>query len=151
MKKISANPKAAANLKDMALTLATLAHEGQSDKAGVPYINHLTTVAAAFEDDVTVAIALLHDIVEDTDFTLHDLLSMGFPYEVVQAVDCLTKRDNEKYSDYLHRISSNGYAIKVKIADLKHNSDLSRLTEVMEKDMRRVEKYALALDWLIKL
>ena len=135
--------------KDRALTLATKAHEGQVDKAGTPYIEHLLAVAANFpEDDPRHVVALLHDIVEDTETTLDDLRDGGFSEEIVTAVDCLTKRKGVPYDEYVARIKANPVARDVKVADLRHNSQLSRLKEITSKDLARCKKYEQALAFL---
>jgi len=132
-----------------ALTLAAEAHAGQVDKAGAPYIDHVTTVAAAFdEDSLEHLVALLHDIVEDTAITLVHLKAAGLPEEIVAAVDAITKRKSESYNTYLARVKANHLARVVKIRDLEHNSDLSRLSSVTEKDTAQVAKYRVALEYL---
>lgn len=138
----------ACNNYEKALALAKQAHAGQLDKAGQPYINHLLAVADCFDDEITKTVGILHDIVEDTDYTCDDLTKMGFSVKVVEAVGCLTKCCGEDYQDYLCRVGANNYAREVKIADLKHNMDLSRLDKVTEKDLKRVAKYKAALEYL---
>jgi (p)ppGpp synthase/HD superfamily hydrolase len=133
---------------DKALALAKDAHNGQVDKAGQPYINHLLAVANCVNDETEKIIALLHDIIEDTCYSLEDLKSLGFCDDVVEAVSCLTKREHEPYDTYLKRISSNRRAVHVKLSDLQHNMDLSRLATVTEKDLKRMEKYQYAVAFL---
>jgi (p)ppGpp synthase/HD superfamily hydrolase len=133
-------------LCEKAYQFAIEAHDGQTDKAGKPYIEHVLTVASSFEDDdARYMTALLHDIIEDTGATLDDLRGFGIPDEVIAAVDAITKRDGVAYTDYLARVKSNGIARDVKIADLKHNSDLSRLDNVSLVDYARAQKYRAAL------
>lgn len=128
--------------------IAKKAHEGQVDKAGVDYIKHPLAVAAKVDAIHEKCVALLHDVIEDTDVTAQDLIEAGLPESVVEAVVAITKVEGESYDDYLSRVKANDLARVVKIADLRHNSDLSRLPEVTEKDKARVEKYAKALAML---
>ena len=119
-------------------------HEGQVDKAGVPYINHPRAVAAKLDSDVEKTVALLHDTVEDTDATVEEIREM-FGEEIADAVEVLTHPKDEPYMDYIRRIWKNRLARDVKLADLEHNMDLSRLNgKVTEKDLERVEKYKKA-------
>ena len=134
-----------------AIELAKQHHEGQTDKAGKPYIEHPLRVMSQVESEEKKIVAVLHDIVEDTDISLDDLRSEGFSEEVVSAVECLTKQDGENYDSYIERISFNPLAVKIKLADLEDNSDLTRLPEVTDKDLERLEKYDKALEKLTRL
>ena len=136
---------------DRAIELAKQHHEGQTDKAGKPYIEHPLRVMNQVESEEEKIVAVLHDIVEDTDISLDDLRNEGFSKEVVDAVECLTKQDDENYDSYIERISFNKLAIKIKLADLEDNRDLTRLPEVTDKDLERVEKYDKALEKLTRL
>ena len=133
---------------ELALKIATEAHKGQVDKAGVPYINHPLTVASLVETEEEKIVALLHDTIEDTSITEQDLLNYGFSNKIVEAVKLLTHNKNVPYMDYVAKIKDNELARKVKIADLTHNSDLSRLKEITDKDKKRYEKYQKALLYL---
>ena len=135
-------------LYQQALAIARDAHKGQVDKAGVDYIQHPLFVASLVEGELAKTVALLHDVVEDSDWTLEDLRKKGLPEEVVQAVGILTKKRNEKYEEYILRVKQNPLARQVKLADLQHNSDLSRLTTVTEIDRKRAEKYRQAIAFL---
>ena len=135
-------------LYQQALAIAKDAHKGQVDKAGVDYIQHPLFVASLVEGELAKTVALLHDVVEDSDWTLEDLRKEGLPEEVVQAVGILTKKRNEKYEEYILRVKQNSLARQVKLADLKHNSDLSRLANVTEKKRKRVAKYQKAIEYL---
>ena len=135
-------------LYQQALAIAKDAHKGQVDKAGVDYIQHPLFVASLVEGELAKTVALLHDVVEDSDWTLEDLRKKGLPEEVVQAVGILTKKRNEKYEEYILRVKQNPLARQVKLADLQHNSDLSRLTTVTEIDRKRAEKYRQAIAFL---
>ena len=136
---------------DRAIELAKQHHEGQTDKAGKPYIEHPLRVMNQVESEEEKIVAVLHDIVEDTDISLNDLRNEGFSEEVVSAVECLTKQDGENYDSYIERISFNPLAVKIKLADLEDNRDLTRLPEVTDKDLERVEKYDKALEKLTRL
>ena len=136
---------------DRAIELAKQHHEGQTDKAGKPYIEHPLRVMNQVESEEEKIVAVLHDIVEDTNISLNDLRNEGFSEEVVSAVECLTKQDGENYDSYIERISFNPLAVKIKLADLEDNSDLTRLPEVTDKDLERIEKYDKALEKLTRL
>lgn len=135
-------------LYQQALAIAKDAHKGQVDKAEVAYIHHPLYVASLVEGELAKTVALLHDVVEDSDWTLGDLRKEGLPEEVVQAVGILTKKRNENYEEYILRVKQNPLARQVKLADLKHNSDLSRLANVTDRDRKRVAKYQKAISFL---
>lgn len=128
-----------------AMRLCFEAHKEQVDKSGLPYVFHPFHVAEQMQDEVTTTVALLHDVVEDTDYTLKDLSEMGFPQTVTDALALLTHDKSVGYSDYVSLIKANPVASAVKIADLKHNSDLSRLDSISEEDLIRAEKYRRSL------
>ena len=134
----------------MAMLVAYNAHKDVMDRSGVPYIYHPMHVAEQMKDEITTCVALLHDVVEDTDVTLDDLKIMGFSDEVLSAVKVLTHEKNVSYMDYIANVKPNNVASKVKIEDLKHNSDLTRLDVVDEKTKERVKKYQKALELLIR-
>lgn len=123
-------------------------HKDQVDKAGMPYVLHPLHVAEQMSEENRTAVALLHDIVEDTDVTLEQLAAMGFPQEVLEALNCLTHSEGVEYFDYVKNIGKNEIATDVKLADLEHNSDLTRLNEVTEWDLLRVEKYKKCIEYL---
>ena len=131
-----------------AMRLCFEAHRNQVDKGGMPYAFHPFHLAEQMTDEITTVTALLHDVVEDTDITLSDLAAMGFPSEVIDALALLTHDDSVPYSDYVAAIKNNPVSRAVKLADLRHNSDLSRLDEVTEKALERAEKYARAIAFL---
>ena len=133
-------------MTNKAMVLAYEAHQGQYDKSGLPYVFHPFHLAEQMDTEVTAA--LLHDVVEDTDYTLEDLRSMGFPDTVTDALALLTHDPSVPYMEYVERLKSNPIARSVKLADLTHNSDLSRLPVVTEKDLERVEKYRKAIKLL---
>lgn len=130
--------------EEIAQEIATRAHAGQVDKAGRPYIEHPAQVASSVEGETAKAAAWLHDVVEDTAIMFDDLASMGVAAEVVDAVRVLTRKEDEPYFDYVARIAKNPLAREVKLADLAHNSDLTRLSKVTDADRARAEKYRKA-------
>ena len=132
-------------LTKKALKLCYAAHRDQVDKSGMPYVFHPFNLAEQMEDEVTAAVALLHDVVEDTCYTLRDLETMGFPPQVLEAVGMMTRDPAVPYLEYAAKLKDNPVTRTVKLADLRHNSDLSRLDTVDEKALRRVEKYKQAI------
>lgn len=112
-------------LTNKAMRIAYRAHHGQLDCNGIPYIFHPMHLAEQMEDEISCCAALLHDVVEDTDLTLEDL-AKEFPSEVIAVLKLLTHDDNVDYYDYVRAIKANPIAVKVKLADLAHNSDQSR-------------------------
>ena len=135
-------------MTNKAMVLAYEAHQGQYDKSGLPYVFHPFHLAEQMETEEAVTAALLHDVVEDTDYTLEDLRSMGFPDTVTDALALLTHDPSVPYMEYVARLKNNPIARSVKLADLTHNSDLSRLPVVTDKDLERVEKYRKAIKLL---
>lgn len=135
-------------LTKKALKISFEAHKNQTDKSGMPYVYHPFHLAEQMDDENSVCVALLHDVVEDTDMTLADLIQAGFPEEVTDALALMTHDDLTPYMDYVERLSHNPIAAKVKLADLAHNSDLTRLDVVREKDRERVLKYHRAMELL---
>ena len=128
-----------------ALKLCFDAHKDQVDKSGLPYVFHPFHLAEQMTDENCVIVALLHDVMEDTDYTLNDLRAMGFSEDVLGALLLMTHKDDTPYLDYVKKLRDNQIAKTVKLADLRHNSDLSRLEIVTEKDIQRVEKYKKAI------
>lgn len=128
-----------------AMKIAYAAHHGQTDKTGVPYIFHPMHLAEQMEDEASACAALLHDVVEDTDLTFSDLRAEGIPEEVLEALKLLTHDPAVPYMEYVEAIRPNPIARAVKLADLRHNSDLTRLDAVDEKAMQRNEKYRKAI------
>lgn len=135
-------------LTKKAMKIAFEAHKDQTDKSGIPYIYHPIHLAEQMNDEQTTCVALLHDVVEDTDITLSDLRSEGFPEPILEALRLMTHDKTVPYMDYVRKIKANPIARKVKLADLKHNSDLSRLDVVDEKARERAEKYRKAIEIL---
>ncbi|MBR7132678.1 MAG: bifunctional (p)ppGpp synthetase/guanosine-3',5'-bis(diphosphate) 3'-pyrophosphohydrolase [Clostridia bacterium] len=133
-----------------ALKLCFEAHKNQTDKSGMPYVFHPFHLAEQMETEETAVVALLHDVIEDTDYTLEDIRKMGLGETVVNALSLLTHDDAVEYMDYVRAIKENSVAKSVKLADLRHNSDLSRLDAVDEKALTRREKYLKAIELLEK-
>lgn len=131
-----------------AIKLASIKHYGQRDKANKPYIFHLLYVMNNVNDLKAKIVGVLHDILEDTDITKDDLLNYGFSEEIVIAVEILTKSKNQKYMNYIENIKSNNIARKVKLIDLKHNIDLTRLPKISDNDLKRTIKYIKAYNYL---
>lgn len=125
------------------LVLATNRHAGQFDKGGNPYILHPLKVMYYLksDDEELQCIALAHDLVEDTNTTYAELRELGFTERVIAGIDAVTKRPGETYDEYKVRVKSNKDAVKVKMCDLRHNSDIRRLKGVTEKDIARAAKY----------
>ena len=138
------------DLTKKALKLCFEAHKNQVDKTGLPYVFHPFHLAEQMLDEISTICALLHDVVEDTDYTFNDILSMGFPQEVIDVLLLLTHEDNIPYMEYVEKINENPIAKQVKLADLRHNSDLTRLNIIDEKALARVDKYQKAINILSK-
>lgn len=131
-----------------AMKIAFEAHKNQVDKSGLPYIYHPIHLAEQMDDEESVTVALLHDVVEDTDWTLEQLRTEGFSEVIIEALSYMTHNDSISYMEYINKISENPTATKVKLADLAHNSDLSRIDKFTEKDLKRAEKYKKAIEFL---
>ena len=129
----------------MALKLCFEAHKEQVDKSGMPYVFHPFHLAEQMNTEETTIVALLHDLVEDTDYTIEALVDMGFDKSITDAIALMTHADNVAYMDYVRAIKDNPIAKTVKLADLKHNSDLTRLDTIDEKALSRREKYLKAI------
>lgn len=135
-------------LLELAIKVATEAHAGQVDKGGNPYINHPQAVAASLTNTEYKIVAYLHDVCEDTSITFDDLKDMGFTYRIVNSIRLLTKTDELTYEEYLRRLRMDSCARAVKMADLKHNMDITRISNPSEKDYARIEKYKKSLAFL---
>ena len=135
-------------LFSLAIKVATEAHEGHLDKGGNPYILHPQAVAASLDNTENKIVAYLHDVIEDTDVTLDKLEKLGFTYRIVNSVRILTKSKDVSYDDYLKSVKKDSNAWHVKMADIKHNMDISRIPKPTAKDFSRIEKYKKALAFL---
>jgi hypothetical protein len=133
-----------------AISIATMAHEGQFDKGGKPYILHPLHLMNQLMFDVQLAvIAVLHDVVEDSLYTFDDLVAEGFSDRVLAALILLTHDKSSDYlDDYIPRICTNYDAIRVKRKDLEHNSDITRLKGILDEDLERLKKYHIAFTML---
>jgi (p)ppGpp synthase/HD superfamily hydrolase len=154
----------ASSMFEKAMRIVFFEFKSNLDKGGQPYHEHLFYVSnravdeycknsiSSYQVTTIKVVGLLHDLLEDKkDWTIEDLKKVGFSDVVTEAIDLLTKKDNQTYDEYIDGISKNQYAICVKLADLEHNMDLRRLTEVTEKDFERFLKYKKAYDYLLKL
>jgi len=135
-------------LIEKSLHIALRAYAGKTDKAGREYIHHPLRVMAKMKTDLEMSVALLHDVIEDSDITVEQLLAEGIPAEVVEAVVCLSKNENESYQDFVARAKKNKLAAKIKIADIEDNIDALRLTSLDEYDLARIKKYHSAWRFL---
>lgn len=135
-------------LTKKALRVCFDAHKEQDDKSGMPYVFHPFHLAEQMTDEISTVCALLHDVVEDTDITFDDLSKMGFPAEVIEVLRLLTHDDAVPYFDYVREISKNPVAKAVKLADLRHNSDSTRLDVADEWAKKREKKYKTAITML---
>ncbi len=136
------------SLTEKALNIASDAHKNQRDKGGAPYILHPLHLAEEMTDEASTCVALLHDVIEDTDVTLEHLAEAGFYPEITEALALLTRQETQDYMEYIAKIKKNPLARVVKLADLRHNADLSRLEHPSEADLARREKYLKALGLL---
>lgn len=134
---------------DKAIIIAAKAHQGQLDKGGKSYILHPLRVMLSCKEEAEQICAVLHDVVEDTTITLGQLKIEGFSKEILEVLDCLTKREGEDYFHYIERVSKNKIACRVKLADLNDNMDLTRITNPTQKDKKRVEKYQQAKEKIL--
>ncbi len=133
---------------DKALDIASRAHENQKDKAGKPYIFHPVRVFSKCQTDEERIVALLHDVIEDTEISTYDLLKEGFPTEIVGAILSISRHDNESYEDFICRVNKNPLGKKIKLYDLEDNLDVKRLEEITEEDRVRLNKYLKAYRYL---
>ncbi len=133
---------------ERAIAIAVEAHAGQKDKAGEPYILHPLRVMMSVATVAQKIVAVLHDVVEDTDWTIDDLRREGFSEEVLRGVNAVTHREGEKYEDFVRRAGRDPIGRAVKIADISDNLDLTRLPNVTDRDRARAEKYKRALEIL---
>ena len=132
-----------------AIIIAYNAHINQKDRSGLPYILHPIHLAEQMDTEEECIVALLHDVVEDTDITFEEL-EKEFSKTIIDALKLLTHDKDTDYFEYIEKIKSNPLAVKVKLADLKHNSDETRLENITEKDIARNKKYVKAIKMLSK-
>jgi len=129
------------NVLARAIEISLNAHRGQKDRAGKTYILHPLRVMMKLESEVEMIVAVLHDVVEDSHWTIEDLRKEGFPKKVLQAVDSLTRREGEDYFDFIKRVKEYDLARKIKLADLEDNMDIRRLKELTPEDFELLSKY----------
>jgi (p)ppGpp synthase/HD superfamily hydrolase len=129
---------------EKAVEIAISAHKNQRDKSGKPYIGHLLRVMQAGKTEDEQICGVLHDLVEDSDWTFENLKKEGFPDHIIDALKCLTKQANEIYDHFIDRVMTNTLAVQVKINDLTDNMDIKRLTSIGEKDVERLNTYLKA-------
>ncbi len=134
-----------------AINLMYSLHKNQVDKAGLPYVFHPYHLAEQMSDENSTIVALLHDVLEDTEITENELKKEGFSNEVISALKLLTHDSNENYYSYVKKIGNSEIARKVKIKDLEHNMDLRRLGEVTELDLERYNKYVKCHQYLLEI
>lgn len=134
-----------------AIILATRAHQGMLDKEGNPYIFHSLRVMMTLEKEDERVVAILHDVLKNTDLYLSDLICIGLNENQIRAIEALTRARKETYNEYIDRISENEIATKVKIADLIDNMNVSKIPNPTKKDYDKVKKYKKAYKKLIKV
>lgn len=127
-----------------AIRLALDKHHGQTDKSGAPYILHPLRVMAGMQTEAERIVAVLHDVVEDSDVTLDDLRRMGYSAEIVAAIDHLSRREDETYEQFIQRIKPHPLAVRVKLGDLLDNMDIRRNAALDEKALERFQRYQKA-------
>lgn len=129
--------------------IAKAVHKKQVDKSGIDYFEHVKIVGEAGETIKEKIIGYLHDVVEDSEISFVDLSDYGFPNDILNAIDAITCRKDESWRKYIQRVSENSIATKVKLNDLKHNSDLSRIGTPNKADLSRQKKYQKAIAILL--
>ena len=130
-----------------AINIMYNAHKEQYDKGNYPYVFHPYHIAEQMNTEDEIIVALLHDVVEDTNITIDDLSKEGFDSNIIEALKLLTKKTNN-YEEYISRISTNPLAKKIKLADLNHNLDITRIPNPQERDYKRIEQYKKAIEIL---
>lgn len=148
MKKINEQEELFNNLLAKASRIAAEAHKGMMDKGGSPYIHHPEWVAGHVEETEGKILGWLHDVLEDTSVTEDDLRAAGFPERIILRLRRLTRKDGQKYSEYIRLVAKDRLTRKVKLADLENNRDISRIPEPQEEDFRRLTKYGYASAYL---
>lgn len=137
---------------ERAIEIALLAHKGQKDKSGGEYILHPLRVMERGKTEIEKICGVLHDVIEDSNWTIEDLKNEGFSEEVISVIKCLTKEtENEDYDAFIERVSKDPIAVQVKLNDLLDNMDITRLNKLDEKDLHRLSKYLRAYKRLNEL
>lgn len=132
---------------DKAISIAAQAHQGQVDRYGATYILHPIRVMMQCESESEMIVAVLHDIIEKTEWTLDRLRRQGFNEDIIEVVDLLTRRDSQPYMEYIDRLKGNPIARKVKIADIEDNMNPKRMDSLSEKNFEKLQR--LHKSWLI--
>jgi len=133
-----------------AIAIAAIAHQHQLDKTKQPYILHPLRLMMRGQTPAEKIVAVLHDVVEDTEWTLEQLVSEGFPENIVVAIDCLSRQPEETYEQFIDRVLTNRLATQVKLYDLEDNMDTTRLNVLTEKDWERLQRYHQARRRVLK-
>jgi (p)ppGpp synthase/HD superfamily hydrolase len=133
-----------------AVAIAAVAHQNQVDKADAPYILHPLRLMMRGQTPLEQIVAVLHDVIEDSAWTLEQLTSEGFPPEAIVALDCLTRRSKESYDEFIDRVLTNALAARVKRYDLEDNMTLTRMTALTPKDVERLQRYHTVYQRLLK-
>lgn len=137
------------NYLNRAIRLASIAHEDQVDKAGKPYILHPLRVMFKMETETEMIVAVFHDIMEDCEeITAYSLEKEGFSKEIVDTLIVLNRHNYANYEEYIHEVAKHPIAKKIKIADIEDNINILRLKYIEDKDLRRIEKYFKAYNYL---
>ncbi|CCY47140.1 putative uncharacterized protein [Firmicutes bacterium CAG:822] len=133
--------KNARNLYGKAYLICEKVFDGKSHSSGVPYMDHLVAVADRFSDDKAKVVALLHDIMKETELTAMDLNYIGFPSDIVKTVSLMTRENGESYDEFINRMinSKNNMAVQIKKADLEQNMDLSNYESVTDEYLNRID------------
>ncbi|NQX64629.1 GTP pyrophosphokinase [Paenibacillus alba] len=132
-----------------AIIIATQFHDGQTDKGGKPYILHPLRLMLKAPDNDSKIVSVLHDVIEDTNITLEQLKEEGFSKVIIEALDCLTRRKEETYEEFIQRIKPNTLARYVKLLDLEDNRDVKRIKDLSQDDFERLKRYGKAVEYLL--
>lgn len=136
---------------ETAIQTALKAHKGQLDKTGAPYILHLMKLMIQCSDEQEMITCVIKDVINDSDITSYELVSHGFSHSIVEAVECLTRHDDESFEAFVERIANNEIARKIKIKEIRDNLDLTRLSYLSSRDLVNIGKYHEALNFFISL
>ena len=133
-----------------AVAIAAIAHQNQVDKANAPYILHPLRLMLRGQTPLEQIVAVLHDVIEDSDWTLEQLAAEGFPAEAIAALDCLTRPTDKSYDEFIDRVLTNPLAARVKRYDLEDNMTLTRMNALTSKDIERLQRYHAVYQRLLK-
>ena len=142
------NKKYAMATLEKAISIALEAHEGFLDKSSAPYILHPLRIMLQMDTQEEMIVAVLHDVIEDSDYSIAMLKEIGFSDEVIEALESVTRKAEEPYEEYILRAGSNELGRKVKRADLMDNLTISRIKKLTNRDLERIQKYHQALEIL---